>query len=642
LSDGRFDEDTFEALLTEDRMPPLISRYWIIKIQARFMAGDYRAGLIAAESARKWLWSSESFIQSLDYHYYVALTLTACYETGSADEQRGWHERLTAHQEQLREWAENYQPTFGDKHALVSAELARIESRPVDAMRLYEEAIRAARENGFVQNEGLAYEVAARFYMALGLETIADAQLRNARHCYLRWGADGKVRQLDRLYPHLTAVEGHRPPAGTGSPVQQLDVATVVKASQAVSSEIVFSKLIERLMTIAVENAGADRGLLILPADDAYLIQAEAQATDDRVEVALCQTPISGTTCPESLVRYVIRTHESVILDDASRPNLFSDDNYLRGRQTKSILCLPLIKQGRLTGLIYLENKLASGAFTADRSAVLELMAAQAAISLENTRLYSDLQEREAKAREAQMALAHANRVTTMGQLTASIAHEVNQPIAAVVTNAHAALRFLGGQPANLEEVRQALDRIIRDGNRAGDVIGRIRALIKKVPARQAELDINEAILEVIELMRSELLRNGVALQTELANGLPLTRGDRIQVQQIVLNLIMNAVEAMADVSNGSRDLLISTAGDISNGVLVTVRDSGPGLTPESLERLFDPFYTTKPGGMGMGLSICRSIIEAHGGRVWAAATVPRGASFQFTLPAHSSDGVAT
>jgi signal transduction histidine kinase len=509
-------------------------------------------------------------------------------------------------------------------------------------MRLYEEAIRVARENGFVQNEGLAYEVAARFYMARGLETIADAYLRNARDCYLRWGADGKVRQLDRLYPHLTAVEGHRLPAGIGSPVQQLDLATVVKASQAVSSEIVLPRLIERLMTIALENAGADRGLLILPTDDAHLIQAEAQATGDRVDVVLCQTPISGATCPESLVRYVIRTHDSVILDDASRPNLFSDDNYLRGRNTKSILCLPLIKQGRLTGLIYLENRLTSGAFTADRSAVLELMAAQAAISLENTRLYSDLQEREAKAREAQMALAHANRVTTMGQLTASIAHEVNQPIAAVVTNAHAALRFLGGQPADLEEVRQALDRIIRDGNRAGDVIGRIRDLIKKVPARQAELDINEAILEVIEIMRSELLRNGVALQTELANGLPLTRGDRVQVQQIVLNLIMNAVEAMADVSNGSRDLLIRTAGDISNGVLVTVRDSGPGLTPESLERLFDPFYTTKPGGMGMGLSICRSIIEAHGGRVWAAATAPRGASFQFTLPARSSDGVAT
>jgi signal transduction histidine kinase len=222
-----------------------------------------------------------------------------------------------------------------------------------------------------------------------------------------------------------------------------------------------------------------------------------------------------------------------------------------------------------------------------------------------------------------------------MGQLAASIAHEVNQPIAATVTNAHAALRWLGGQPPDLEEVRQALDDVIKDGNRAGDVIGRIRALIKNVPPRLDRLDINEAILEVIEVTRSELLRNGVSLQTELAKDLPLIRGDRIQLQQIVLNLIMNAVEAMSDASKGSRDLLISTAEDVSNGVLVAVRDSGPGLNPDSLKRLFDPFYTTKPSGMGMGLSICRSIIEAHGGRIWAAANVAQGASFHFSLPAH-------
>jgi C4-dicarboxylate-specific signal transduction histidine kinase len=325
----------------------------------------------------------------------------------------------------------------------------------------------------------------------------------------------------------------------------------------------------------------------------------------------LCQKPIRGISCPESLVRYVIRTHESVILDDASRPNLFSEDDYLRGRPTKSILCLPLIKHGRLTGLLYLENTLTSYAFNPDRLAILELLAAQAAISLKNTRLYSDLQEREARYREAQMELAHANRVTTMGQLTASIAHEVSQPIAAAVTSAYAALSWLGRHPPDLEKVRQSLDAIIKDGNRAGGVIGRIRALIKKVPPRHDQLDINDAILEVIEVTRSELLRNDVSLQTELAKGLPLIRGDRIQLQQIVLNLIMNAVEAMSDVSKGSRDFLISTAEDISNGVLVTVRDSGPGLNPESLERLFDPFHTTKPGGMGMGLSICRSIIEA-------------------------------
>ena len=236
--------------------------------------------------------------------------------------------------------------------------------------------------------------------------------------------------------------------------------------------------------------------------------------------------------------------------------------------------------------------------------------------------------------REAQTELAHVNRVTTMGQLAASIAHEVNQPIAATVTNAHAALRWLGGQSPELEEVRQALNDIIKDGKRAGEVIDRIRALIKKVPPRSDRLDINEAILEVIALTRSEVLRNGVSLRTQLANGLPLVRGDRIQLQQVILNLIVNAVEAMSGVGEGSRELLIGTGKDVSNGVFVAVRDSGLGLSPESLDHLFDTFYTTKPGGMGMGLSICRSIIEAHGGRVWAMANVPQGAVVQFTLPA--------
>jgi PAS domain S-box-containing protein len=237
--------------------------------------------------------------------------------------------------------------------------------------------------------------------------------------------------------------------------------------------------------------------------------------------------------------------------------------------------------------------------------------------------------------REAQMQLAHVNRVTTMGQLTASIAHEVNQPIAAAVTNADAGLRWLAAQPPNLEEARNAFDLIIKAGNQAGEVTGRIRALVKKLPARKADLDINETILDTIALTRSETQRHSISLQTELANGLPRIWGDRVQLQQVILNLIMNAIEAMSDAPKGSRDLLISAVKDQSDGVLVAVRDSGPGLNPESLERLFDSFYTTKASGMGMGLSICRSIIEAHGGRLWAAPNVPRGASFHFSLPGH-------
>jgi C4-dicarboxylate-specific signal transduction histidine kinase len=235
--------------------------------------------------------------------------------------------------------------------------------------------------------------------------------------------------------------------------------------------------------------------------------------------------------------------------------------------------------------------------------------------------------------REAQAELAHINRVTTIGQLAASIAHEVNQPIAAVITNAHAALRFLDAEPPDLEEGRQALTDIIKDGNRAGDVIDRIRALIKKVPPQKDGLEINKVILEVISLTHAEVVKNGVSLQTQLANDLPVVRGDRIQLQQVMLNLIINAVEAMSEVTEKSRVLLISTGRDEPNGVLVAVQDSGPGMDPKCFDRLFDAFYTTKPRGLGMGLSICRSIVEAHGGRVWASRTAGRGATVQFALP---------
>jgi PAS domain S-box-containing protein len=247
-----------------------------------------------------------------------------------------------------------------------------------------------------------------------------------------------------------------------------------------------------------------------------------------------------------------------------------------------------------------------------------------------------DVTERK-RAEEAlsatQMELAHANRVATMGQLTASIAHEVNQPIAATVTNAHAALRWLDRQPPDLEEARQALARVVRDGGRAGDVIGRIRELVKKAPLRKDHFEINGAIHELIELTGGEAVKQGVSVRTELADGLPLVPGDRVQLQQVVLNLIVNAIEAMSGTREGIRELLISTGKANSEEVLVSVRDSGPGLAPAGLDRLFEAFYSTKPSGLGLGLSICRSIIDAHGGRLWASTNVPRGAIFQFTLP---------
>jgi PAS domain S-box-containing protein len=236
--------------------------------------------------------------------------------------------------------------------------------------------------------------------------------------------------------------------------------------------------------------------------------------------------------------------------------------------------------------------------------------------------------------REAQAELAHVTRVTTLGELTASIAHEINQPLAAVVNNASACLRWLAAH--NLEEARQSAALIIADGHRAGEIISRIRALVKKAPPRKDWVNINETILEVIALARSEVHRNRVSLQTQLSSDVPLVLGDRIQLQQVVLNLIINAIEAMSEISEGPRELLVSSKKDDSQGVLVAVRDSGPGFDPDSLDHLFTAFYTTKPQGMGMGLAISRSIIEAHGGRLWATANEGRGATFQFTFPAGS------
>jgi C4-dicarboxylate-specific signal transduction histidine kinase len=252
--------------------------------------------------------------------------------------------------------------------------------------------------------------------------------------------------------------------------------------------------------------------------------------------------------------------------------------------------------------------------------------ATEAAIALEITR-------RERQLGELQKELAHANRVVTMEQLTASITHEVNQPVAAARNNVIAALRFLDKNPPDLQEVREALACAADDTDRAGAVISRMRALMQKASPRSERVDINEAVHEVIELTRGEALKNGVSVKSKFSKSLPIITCDRVQLQQVVLNLILNALQAMSEDREGARQVLITTSQTESNDPCIGIQDTGPGLSSETLSRLFEPFYTTKPNGMGLGLAICRSIIEAHGGRLWADANEPRGAAFRFTLP---------
>jgi C4-dicarboxylate-specific signal transduction histidine kinase len=302
------------------------------------------------------------------------------------------------------------------------------------------------------------------------------------------------------------------------------------------------------------------------------------------------------------------------------------DDYWIRAMNAgvRSGLAVPLLKDNEIVGLITLTRQQVQP-FT-DRQISLSIdFAAQATIALEITR-------RERQYREAQMALAHANRVATMGQLTASIAHEIKQPITAARTYAAAALRFLNKSPPDVAEVKEVLTCIVNETCRTCDVVDRIGSLIKKAPPRKEIVDLNAAILEVTALTRSEAVKTGVTVSTQLAE-LPRIQCDRVQLQQVMLNLIVNAIQSMRDVEDGNRELHISTASIEPEGVCVAVRDTGQGLRPESLPRLFEPFYTTKPDGTGMGLSICRTIIEAHGGRLWATRCEPRGALFQFTIP---------
>jgi predicted ATPase/signal transduction histidine kinase/CheY-like chemotaxis protein len=418
FNDAQFDEARFEQHFEADPRLALPSCwYWIRKLQARFYAGDYASAIDAELQAQRLLWTSPSFFEVAEYRFYAALARAAYCNATSGDQRPQHLEALAAHHRQLEIWAHHCPENFANRTALVGAEIARIEGRHLDAERLYEEAIRLAREHGFIQNEGIAGELAARFYAARGFETIAQAYLRNARYCYLRWGADGKVRQLDESYPHLREeLSPPRPTTTIGASVEHLDLATVIKVSQAVSGEIVLEELIDTLMRTALEHAGAERGLLIVPYGGAQRLEAEAATGRDTITVRLRRTSVSAAELPESVLHYVVRTQESVILDDASAQNAFSADDYLRGNRVRSVLCLPLIKQATLIGVLYLENNLAPRVFTPARSAVLKLLASQAAISLENAYLYTDLWQENSERRRAEDALRRSEAYSAEAQ----------------------------------------------------------------------------------------------------------------------------------------------------------------------------------------------------------------------------------
>ena len=402
---GSFDDEQFEEFRIESRFssnPNLAIAecwYWIRKLQARFLAGDYEAAIEASLRAQRLLWTSPGILEEAEYCFYSALTRARAYDAAPAGQRREHVEVLAAHHGEIAVWAQNCPENFENRAALVGAEIARLDGRELDAQRLYEQAIRSAHDNGFAHNEAIAHECAARFYLARGLTLPGNAYLEQARACYTRWGAEGKVKQLEEQYSQLRT----RSERAMSAPVEgetRLDMLSVAKAAQAISGEILLDELINTLMRLVLESAGAQTGSLLLAQGDALALMAEARVEQRTVQVLQhAGQPLSEGQLPLSMLQYVRRSREPVLLMDAAELHPFATDSYFSQQHPQSVLCLPILRQSTLVGILYLENRLATRAFTPDRVQVLELLASQAAISLDNARLYADVRDSHARIR---------------------------------------------------------------------------------------------------------------------------------------------------------------------------------------------------------------------------------------------------
>ena len=759
---GCFDDGEFDEFQAEQRLAsnPVLSCaeffYWTRKLQGRFFAGDLVSAVNASLKAHQLLWTATGQLETADFRFHAALARAVSWDSASPDQKKSHFDALNDHSRQLDVWAEHCPANFESRAALARAEIARIEARTLEAEQLYEEAIRSGHTNGFAHIEAISCELAANFYKARGFATIADAYLRNARACYAQWGAQGKVNQLDARYPHLqTPLTLSTRGTSIVTPVSQLDADTVIKASQSLSSEMDLRRLIEKLMRLVLENAGADRGLLILVHNDGPRIEAEATTARGTVDVVVQQVRAKPSEVPLSILQYVLRTRERLVFDDVSAGTSHSDDPYVREKRSRSVLCMPILTNTRVIGALYLENNLAAHSFTSGRVAVLEILATQAAISMENARLYSEQRWSEALLSEAQRLsstgsflwrvatneitwstetyrifevdpatsvtlelvgsrfhpedlpvlnemvdlgrgpgsdldhefrlqmrdgsirhlhlvahasradgaqleyvgaiqditarrlsaealaktrseLAHVARVTSLGVLTASIAHEVNQPLTAIVSNGESSLHWLMRDEPNIEKVLMLTKRVVADARRASEIIGRVRDMTSQRAPEQKLLSIEDVINESLGFLRHELQEKGIVVSLDLTRELPQIVGDRIQLQQVIVNLTVNAVQAMTQHASAERSIAVRTVLADPKMVRCSIEDSGPGIDPEHLTRLFDSFFTTKETGMGMGLAICQSIVEAHGGRIRASNNSDLGgARFDFDLLTH-------
>ncbi len=675
-----------------------LSTFYFTKNILSYYFQDYTEAIKNARFTEQYQESNPGFYLYCVNNYYYSLALLANYKNVTSTEQKQYLKKVAANQKTMKKWAHHAACNFQHKYDLVEAEKARICGKKVKAMNLYDRAIAGAKENGYTQEEALGNELAAQFYLVLGKDKIAKTYMTDAYYGYVRWGAFAKVKDLEERYPNLiirsettallqqditgTVVSSSSRALGSSTNSNSiLDLTTVMKASEAITSEIVLDNLLDKLLSIILENAAAQKGCLILLKNEQLFIEA-IDNDQDKDLVVLQSTPIEESEdIPLSVIHYVARTQQPLVLNDASKEAIYKEDYYIQREQPKSILCAPIFYQGKFTGIIYLENNQATSAFTNSRLEILKLLTSQAAIAIENARLYSGEQDKSQQLRESlqtlqqtQAQLVQTEKISSLGQLVAGVAHEVNNPVGFIAGNLSIANQYIEdllellslyqanvpSPPDEIETFQEDidLDYLLEDlpkmitsmelgTDRIRDIMQSLRNFSRTDSAEKKPVNVHEGIETTLMILQHRFKANAERPTIEVVKkyeDLPLVQCYSGQLNQAFMNLLANAIDALdesnqgknyAEIEKNPNVITIRTSSD-EDKVTIHIADNGPGMPEEVRSKLFNAFFTTKPEGKGtgLGLSISHQIVtETHSGNLYCLSSPGNGAEFVIELP---------